>query len=281
MADRKKRGQAASDSSLSRVKSITFNHADESGEIAQHQHTLWLDKRGTPSFVFKVPVYMQVALQVEEQVNMPTAQAAEARLSSIFSDYGTWIKTAKAEPVIVLDLCYSAYDVDGSAISNDASVRFGRASKNREASVSASYMLAFRVNGIIHSRDPLQLREPFGFRQDEKEEAAYAEHNERERKLDMGGGYKVGRRLGHVDGDVLGYTPELHAKIDQVIEALSGAARVLRDIGQAKDKTALLLSLGSGTPMLMAPRVAKAQNPANDNGLGADGRNDARDDFHG
>jgi hypothetical protein len=258
----KRRGEAAGEASLSKVKVCKIHHADPLGAVTGRPHTLWLDKRDPPSFVFKVPAYVQTALACQSQINEPTSELATRKFEALLRQYGEWVKKARAEQVIVLHLNYQA-EIDGVFESSDGFSRSNHTQAHRSVTVGVSYKLAFRVNEQLHERKPLDLREPFlGVNRDDHaaERARCDAHNAQERALDLGGGFKVGNQLNSYTSDVvLPYSEALHAKIDLVVNALNGAAATLKDIAEAKDAAAALLTLGGGVLRLSQEPQSKAQ----------------------
>jgi hypothetical protein len=238
----KRMGVAAADSSLTKVKTLKLYVADEAGVVMGRPVTLWLDKRGTPSFVFKVPDYVQRALDVPEQINDPVAESAERKFVATMREYAEWKKNAVAMPVIVLHVGYVGRNKDGSAIDSEHHVRFGSdARKDREQTVDVAYYLAFKVNGKVYQRE---------------------EERTGEWPQKKTGKFVVGSMIAYPGGEVLDYTPELHAKIDMICDALNGAALALDGIVKAKDMAKALLTFGPKHPMLEAPKEKRPMTNA-------------------
>lgn len=228
------RGYAPSESSLRRVKSMKLWVPDEQGHQTQRDVTLWLDARGVPAFGFKIPEYMRAPLDCGEFVSAVTAAAAEKQFLALCERYVSWVKSACAELVLII------------SAGERARPFFDNQKADRTQQVELSYRRAFRVNGQLFSIEEEHERAPLD---PDIDWTGIARHTGR-----------VFERPGHrmndhiTDGCVLLYTPELHAKLDQIIDALKQAASTLHDLLAAPDATAALLAFGSAMqPALPAP----------------------------
>lgn len=190
----------------------------EDGSTETRAVTLWLDPRGTPHFIYKVPEYIQKNLGVASEVCEETAEKAKTAFDALVRKYIEWVRTAHSEPVIILKVQYLGEDASERAIDEDSFFFSSSAdSWDTERCVGVRYQLAFRVNGRLHYR-----------------EMRYGDGDE---KI-----YKVGSVMRDPDGKVLDYTPALHAKIDAICAAVNRAAQQLHEIIKAKDVAAKLMS---------------------------------------
>lgn len=202
-------------------------HVSEDGHVSETPTPLYLDSTGSVSFVYLLPQYVQDALGEDERVAASTAEKALDDYKDALRRYVDHVRTAAAEPVIILnvDVDYEARDAENRYIRS--SRHFGSlGGKDKFASVQVTYELAFRVNGSIHDRREIEAI---------PEGSVYPKGT---------GEFKPGTRRSHVPGKVLPYTPELHQKLDLIIEALSQAARKLHEIDEAEDAAGAVLSLG-------------------------------------
>lgn len=193
----------------------------EDGSFDSRPVSLWLDPRDSAAFVFKLPDYVARALGCADEVRAATADLAERGLKEKMDAYQKWYRTAKAEPVIILKVQYLGVDDSGDQIDEESF--FFRSSVEEwltERCIGVRYRLAFRVNSKIHYRDRKWTGEAEEFR--------------------------VGSVMHSVDGEVLDYSEELHAKIDSICAAVNRAAQQLHEILHAKDIRAKLMS----TPLL-------------------------------
>jgi hypothetical protein len=229
---------------------------NEDGEQVIKDVTLYLDPRETPTFCFEVPDYVVQALGVPDVCHAKTADQADIDFKALMQRYHVHMKTAKAEPVILVKLSYYAVDTDGRGIAHDNGF-IGRNSMDIERMVGLSYRLAFRVNGHIHQRDvSTWTRDQWnfhhgGFHREVPADKQWPWGDEQEHTVE-----KVGHRIPHPQGTVLDYTPELHQRLDAIVAALDQAAQVLHGLNQAKkggDMAAAIMALGGGQGLLAAP----------------------------
>lgn len=203
-------------------------HVSEDGNPTEVPTPLYLDSTGDVSFVYLLPDYVQNALGVGERVAASTAEKALQDYKDVLRRYTDHVRTAKAEPVIIVRVEYEARDSQGRYIRSDRHFGGSRGSCDMFASAGLNYELAFRVNGSIYERREIEEVPPGG-------------------TWPKGTGvFKPGARRGHVNGKVLDYTPELHATLDRIVLALSQAAAKLNDIAEAPDLNAAVLALGNG-----------------------------------
>ncbi len=219
----------AGDSSLKRVKSVRFRVFNpELATWVDEQHTLWLDTRGTASFVFKVPEEVVTALSVKNQVNAPTADHAERTFQSLMTEYGEWKKTADAKDVIVM-----------SVTCKEPGYRFSMRKPEGSAFVDIAYYRAFEINGKVYARE-----EKFHFN---------FETHKRENETIV-----PGNMIPNPGGVVLDYTEILHAQIDKIIAAINQAGETLTKLVASDNVAQAILEFGQGLqPALPAPAVVE------------------------
>lgn len=206
----------------------------EDGTLSAGPVSLYLDPRGDASFVFNVPSYVCAALGVDATVEAATAVKAEEAWNALVVKYAEHVRTARAEPVILLIVEGRAENADGRGIQigqSDFSWS-GSAAEKPQVGLSISYELAFRVNGNIHYREE---REEWG-------------NDDAETKTVE----KVGHRYAYPRGIVLDYTKELHATLDSIIATISKAGLTLNAILKSKDVAAALMK--SHGRLLPAPK---------------------------
>jgi hypothetical protein len=202
---------------LKRIQMLTVSEDGTSGRAPQ---TIYIDSKSPVHFVIRLPTHVVAALACEPEVRHTLAAQVVPAYEKIMRQYLDWYRTAKAEPVIVLHAELLSQDRSGSPnqrgdIDENA---FFHHDEDREAehkaTISLTYSLLFRVNGEIHWRT-------------------------KDRET---GEFKVGHRMAYVKGIVLDYTPELHARLDRICNALHDAAHLLHKIIKAKDVGAALLA---------------------------------------
>lgn len=193
----------------------------EEGETEQRPVTLWLDPRGTPRFLFKIPPYVSGNLSIGAEAEGATADLAERAYDTAMTKYRDWARSRAATQVILLDFIYYGWNESGHRIEEGSSFFGGHRGEWHEAlQVGLKYQLAFRVNDNIHDR----VRD----RTIEDEKAPNA--------------YKVGYRINSRFDNVLDYTPELHARIEEICSAINRAAIALHGIQHSKNVAATLMS---------------------------------------
>lgn len=202
------------------LKRIQMLVVTEEGEYSHIPQTIYIDTNEPVQFVIRVPSYVVNALGCKDEVRGGQAMNVKPQFEKVMRQYLEWVKAAKAEPVIVLHTKLLSTDRSGAPgrrhdIDKDA---FFHRNRDREAEhhavVDVSYSLMFRVNGHIHWR-------------------------KKDRET---GEFKVGDRASYVDGIELDYTPELHARLDRICNALHDAAHTLNEIIESKDVGAALLA---------------------------------------
>lgn len=206
-------------------------HVSEDGESSRAPQSIYIDSKDPVEFVILLPEYVVNALGCAVQVRHVQAVAVIKLFEERMEQYRDWAYTKKAEPVIMLTTKLFSRDrseawtdrgpSSRSDISHDSffieSNRSGSKCEHQVA-VSVSYALLFRVNGHLHFR----VKDP-----------------------NNASNYVPGHRLSHVEGVVLDYTPELHARLSRICEALHDAAHTLHEIIQSKDIPAALMAATS------------------------------------
>lgn len=244
----------ASKKPYTKVNTRQRTKVDEHGIMSLGPVTMYLDARGTASFVFELPQYVKDGLGRKDDVSEATADRAEEVYKQILGKFSQHVKDAKAEPVLLVSYGYQGVDSEGHAIKNGGfTSHLDRSDVERR--VSLSYTRAFRVNGHVHTRkvdyldvDKDDPRATSG--QYQTRSFPFCAHDKIEIAIE-----RVGYRDHHYRGVVMDYTPELHAKLDMLIAAINGAAQVLHGLNEAKDGgAAALMALGSGTPLLAPPQ---------------------------
>lgn len=257
-----------------RVKSMVCYVMGEDGKGARKPVTLWLDASGETALLMHVPDYIQSALGVDAEVRGHSAETVRDDFELLSRKYAEWYNRREAKPVIILHVKYYGQkdelhiERDSFFISSGSSSREG----DRLVAVGVTYTLAFEVDGHVHYRELRRVytdrpgeeeREPPGCHDSFSQIGEYPEHGFKVIE-------KVGFRVAHVEGVVLPYTPELHAKIDVICNAINDAACMLHsilepvrrgkldyhsseiDTAKAEQVTARLMSLG--VPQLTAPQ---------------------------
>ena len=228
----KKQTQLASLKVVNRRQMVA---ASESGEWLQEATTMYLDTTGEASFVFVVPPYIVSALGVADRVSHATADGAKRAYEALVRRYIEHMKTARAEPVLLVSLSYNGRDGKKNITDSDHHDFFDRGDFDVTRSVGLKYRMAFRVNGSIHASEEVT------------ETGDWPNHS---RKVI---GHKPAHRLSHPKGKVLDYTPELHAKLDEIVAALDRAAQALHAIDKGPDLLAGIMALGSRPLLSMSP----------------------------
>lgn len=215
-------------SPLKRVNTRTMMWPLEDGSTESRPVTLWLDPRGDTTFVYKLPEYVSSALGCGAEVRATTAGEAYSSFEKVVRKYVDWYRTAKAEPVIILNVEFYGKSEEGHLIKEGKPFFGGMRDEWIEArAVGVRYTLAFRVNGNLHYRDT---------RWDGERES-----------------HKVGSRMSRgADGQVIDYTPEVHAKIDLICSAVNRAAQQLDTLIKSKNLATALLTSNFGA--LPAPK---------------------------
>lgn len=222
-------------SSFKQVNTRVRPIVDEHGHIDHGPVTLYLDSRKDVDFFFNIPDYVCMALGCNETARGITADDAESEYKKVIVQYSDWARTAKAEPVILLQ-------IDGRGISpgkgmvirlsDDFFSTFNADNgEGDKTGISIGYELAFRVNGKIHWR-----QEKYDFDDPDKKTES------------------VGGLMHRPTGIVLNYTPELHQKIDQIISAVNNAVIAMDGILNSKD---VANSLMNSAVLLLAPKKEK------------------------
>lgn len=252
-----------------RVKSMVCYVIDEEGKGARKPVTLWLDSAGGTALLIEVPEYMQSALGVAAEVRGHNAEKVRDDFEHLGRKYADWYNRREAKPVIILHVKYYG-EKDERTIERDSFFITAHGDNpDKMVAVGVQYWLAFEVDGHVHHRelrriydDQHEEREPPGCHDSFSKVGSYPEHGFRVIE-------KVGFRVSHVEGVVLPYTPELHAKIDALCTAINEAACTLHtilapvergrldyhsseiDTAKAELVTSRLLALG--VPQLAAP----------------------------
>lgn len=207
-----------------KVNARKMSYPHENGDKFPAQLvTMYLDPRGSAEFCFMLPAWVRDQLAISDEVRASTADAAAAAWERIVDKWSLHVRTARAEPIIILEVGGRYEDDEGHG------VKFGqegfywgeRITEEPKVGMSVAYELAFRVNGSIHSRKRDQHVD------DEADPKAYI----------------VGHRKGHQpSGYVLDYTPELHARIDEIRSTLSKAGMAMEAILKSANPAAALLA---------------------------------------
>lgn len=213
-----------SSSPLKQVNTRQRSNVKENGELEVSQVTLYLDSRGEPMFVFKVPEYMQAALDVDSELREREAEEAERRWKELVLQYHEHTKLTQAEPVIVLMLHYSGRNAEGKRISGQDAFFDKRPNATR---AGLGYELAFRVGKKIHHAD---------LDREGKQVPGYVHHDA-------------------TRGDdgllVIDYTPELHAQVDRIVAMINTAAQALHALEHSANPAAMIGQLARR--LLQAP----------------------------
>lgn len=225
---------------LKKINSRKIEWVEENGDIHDRDLvTCWLDPRGTPRFVYLLPEYAELALDIKGGVIAgKTAEEAYDNWKAALRKYQEHVRTGRAEAVIIAAIGYYGRNEKGNLLPRPDrySNRFdGHAD---EVKVSLRYTRAFRVGKSIFEAKAI--------------EEASDQPWPNNRKVV---GYKPGARIGYVDGVVLDWTPELEAQLKRVHEAINDAARVLCRVVCAEDVHASLMGLGK----LMLPAPATVE----------------------
>lgn len=231
---------------------------NEQGDLSMSADvTLWLDPRGTPTFVFALPEYVGIAcshialgdrydehrpkLNEAGELRCVDVASIERALDTVCSSYRDYARTVVAEPIIVLVLRYQGHDDEGKFIGDGKSHHFTSSrvqGQDGGALVELSYTLAFRVGKRLHSRK--ERRHDGGITaigRASPEDCSYV----------------PGGELGYLGENaiVLDYTPELHAELDRIVKVLDRAAMALHAVSKSKDPLAAIS--GMAQRMLPAP----------------------------
>lgn len=199
---------------------------------------LYLDPRGTASFVFQTPDYVHKALGGPERVEAETASKAETAYEKRMRAYVEHVRTAFAEPVIILSVTghMPEFDDEGfrgyEKIGDDAWGQPSTADQvDSQVELTVSYRLAFRIHGALHYRELDRSKD-------------WDVESEKQ--------YKPGSRFVHEPrGTVLPYSASLHETIDALIGTISNAGRKLNALLAEKDVATALLKAGGN--LLLAP----------------------------
>lgn len=215
-------------SKLIQVNKRQLAWALEDGSYDRRPVSLWLDRTGTPTFVYKLPEHVWKSLGVEPEIRSEVQGDAEAAWDKTIGRFIEWYRTAKAEPVIILEVAYYGETEDGDRIEDNSFFYTSHGHERFEAEncIGIRYRLAFRVNGRVHYRER---------KWDGKTETI-----------------KVGTPERDEDRIVLDYSDELKARLDVICGAVNRAANQLHEIVTSKDVAKLLMS--SKVPLLSSPK---------------------------
>lgn len=223
------------------VRRIQMKFTHEDGRVDRKVTAIMLD---VEDFAIELPEYVRQALACDKYVRDPLQAKAVQKFEKAMTDYEAWIKSAKAEPVIILHAQLKSHDrrlkhdrkSDRNGVRHDIDREAYFLERNDRAeqtlAISFSYEFAYRVNGRIYDR---RLR-PAPIHSDEPDT------------------WEVGMLKVRIDSGsvILDHTPDLQQRIERICGALDGAARKLNEICGAKDVAAALLA-APGLALLPAP----------------------------
>lgn len=212
-----------------RVKSLVCYVINEHGVGARQPVTLYLDTTGDTALLMHVPEHICDALGVEKEVRGHSAERVREAFEQLNRKYHDWYKRREAKPIIILHVKFTG-EKDGRRIERDSffidSERLNH--EKRLVAVGITYTLAYEVDGHVHTRELVRVYKDTkeglvspGFAGDKVGELPECDFRVVER---------VGHRLNRVSGVTLPYTPELHAKLDVICNAVNDAACALHDI---------------------------------------------------
>lgn len=217
---------------LIKVHTRQTSYTHEDGSSGLRPTTMYLDRTAETSFVYLVPQHVVDAMGCDPRVTNQVADDATRAYEKLMREYAEHVRTAKAEPIILIQLGYKA-DINGVHKNTDRTNYMGSHPHRNMRMVQVGFTLAFRVSGKLYSRAK-----------------AWAS----DEVVD----YKPGTLLGYTSDDkIIPYTPEAEAQLLRVQAAIDGAAAVLHHLASL-DEVAMscaLLNLGSGAPLLGAPGV--------------------------
>jgi hypothetical protein len=218
----------ATKSPLKIVNTRERSWANEDGTWTRKPLPMYLDARGTASFVFPVPVYIVEALGLPNPaISAPTAEGAQNAWDALVVRYVEHCKTAVAKPVLMVEIQYRGRD-DGGRLHAEGSP-FGHESDERF--VSLGYVRAFNVNGHIHHAARRKIPGTIF--------CTPTHPNDIEDAV-------PGSRNPYPKGVELPWTPELEAQLVAIQATIDRAALALDGILKSKDVGAALLGLGQG-----------------------------------
>lgn len=218
-------------------------HVQENGSTVQKPLALYLDGRGTPSFVMLVPEYVQEALGVPAEARAPTANEAEREYRKVIDRYIEHAKSAKAVKVLVVN-----YSYETEVASNDRTHYHGRDKADRRATIGITYRVAFVSNGKVYSAKQVWPQKEVDFWGEKQL------RDDREQPFTL----IPGALEAYTEAsETMPYSEGLHAKLDMVVDALNQASLVLKGLDDAKDRGAALLGLGR--MLLAAPPTAQPE----------------------
>jgi hypothetical protein len=223
------------------IKQVRVRWYDEGGNhVANKMAPLYLDTKGTPTFVMVLPPHVVKALGLPNEGRIESAKAEDVQpiFDRRMKEFHEWHKTATATPVIIVKAKYMGWADEDRIVKKDSffidSEMSGSRAENTRA-VGLAYELAFKVNGQVHERERQWYDK---------------DHNRLEAPI-----FVVGYQKGHVDGVVLDYTPELHARIDAILAAINRAVLAIDEIVESKDPAKAFLT-GPGTKLIASPKRA-------------------------
>jgi hypothetical protein len=232
---------------------------EQGGRGERRDVTLYLDPRGTPTFLFALPEFIGLALGSQKfdggkvellgedrdrgkcgELRSVDVEALERCLDDVLTRYSEHVRSAVAVPVILVHIKYAGRDEAGVMLSDSRHVYTGsRVEGNGGAMAQLSYSLAFRVGDFLHRRKP---------RYRDGSVIACGKPSTDDPNID----YVPGGFLGYIgEAKEVEYTPELHAELDRIIGVLNKAAVALSELFAADNLPAAIT--GMAQRMLPAP----------------------------
>jgi hypothetical protein len=258
-ADAQPRGVLALDrdgaegAAMKQIRKIQMRSVAEDGSETHTPQAIYTEVgEGTTLFVIKVPEYVSAALGGDNVVRDERQTQVVLKFEKRMRDYREHVLNARAEPVIILETKLIArdrrdadddttdrqriHDVERKAFFLEHDV--GDRHSQRKLCLVVSYALGYRVSGRIYDRREVDKHDHFDGKPPTFKPGALRQMDDSEVVLD--------------------FTPELHAKIDRICDALHSAALTLHEICAAKDVAGALLA-HTGLVRLPAPEPAIAK----------------------